>query len=111
MSIPSLAYLLDINNPRITRNSKTGKSFVFEGDHEDTERLNSAITNAHEVLDTGIEAVTDLLMNIEMHCSDEVKLGTKIAALSLIIELTQALRAIRDQEFMLNNPAKANQQA
>ena len=110
MPVYSLADLLDLQDMgKLTASFDNDEcTYTFNGTDEGLERVKNATDNAQLVLGAGIEAITDLLIAVEIHCKDNIADDAKHGALWLLKELIQSLRVTNDQVLMLDK-AVSNQ--
>ena len=103
MIAPSLAELISLEESVITQTFKNNTIvYNFHGTPEDKETLTNTVDNALQVLFAGVEAVTDLLHAVEAYCPEHVSTDTRLSTLWLLKELTQTLKAVNHQEWLLN---------
>lgn len=100
--IHTLSDLISFDLPRLHRNfpSRNVVTYTLDGTADDITDLEQAASNACDMANSGIEAVTDLLLNIEIN-KNELDTQTKIDALALIFELSRIMRVVKEIEWLL----------
>ena len=112
----SLSDLIGFEVPNLRRHFPTHNeiAYILDGTADDLKQLKSATSNASELIFSGIEAVTDLLMTIELNQGEfEFNLAsqTKIDALALVNELSKIMRVVNETEWLLDRATPTKDQA
>ena len=88
-------------------------SYVLDGTADDIARLKRATSNASELISGGIEAITDLLLKIELN-DDVLEWGldseTRVDAIALIFELSKIMRVVNEMQLLLDQATPKNEQ-
>lgn len=88
--------------------------YAFDGAADELECITFATQNAADLLGDGIEAVTDLLLTVEINQAEfefHVNGDTRINALALVAEMSRMVRAVHKMEEILNRVRSTNQPA
>ena len=102
-SAPRLRDLFGFSLPKITSNFDADDvTYTLECDSDELNNLKTAISNANNLLHSGIESISYLLTIVEMHCHDEIDRHSKIHALALITEMSEILRLTLDAGWTLD---------
>lgn len=102
-SVPTLRDLFGFSLPKINSNfGADNVTYTLEGDSDELNELKTAVSNAKEILHSGIESISDLLLTVETHCHDEIDRYSKIHTLALITELSEILRLASDMGWKLD---------
>jgi hypothetical protein len=107
--IPGLAdlYGFDVQRLDAYYPSHFEMYYTLKGDSTDLAWLINAAQNAHETLHTGIEAICDLLLTIELNCPKEANRNSRIDALALIAELSKMLDITSEAAWKLERTKAA----
>ena len=101
-STPSLVDLIGFNIPALTTNYSGNKTtYTLNGNSEDLESLYRAAKNSEELLHSSIDAVSTLLLAVEMNCPDSIDSNNRVGAFWLIQELNKVLNKTSDMAWLL----------
>ena len=112
--IPCLRELIGFDLPVLTcqfppfpnTNAESIK-YILDGNNKALERLRSAAHNSAFTLHHGIEAISDLLITIDLHCPDEVDRQSRIGANLLIYQISQLLQGLSEITWQLEKATAA----
>ncbi|MEI6070061.1 MAG: hypothetical protein WCP96_22250 [Methylococcaceae bacterium] len=100
--IPSFIDLVGFDVKKLTAHWLNDKQvYTLDGSDEDIEQLKSAVENAQQLLHSGIESISGLLLTIKMHCPKEVSNDDEIGAMWLMGELSRALSVVNESSYRL----------
>jgi hypothetical protein len=101
-STPSLVDLIGFNVPALNTNYSGNKTiYTLNGDRKDLESLYRAAKNSEELLHSSIDAVSTLLLAVEMNSPDSINSNNRVGALWLIQELNKVLEKTSDMAWQL----------
>ena len=107
--IPSFTDLIGFDVKKLTTHLKNDNAtYVLDGSNNDLEQLKSAVENARQLLHSGIESVSGLLLTIKMHCPKEVDVDDEIGAMWLMNELSRALLVVNESSWRLDRAISGN---
>ena len=87
---PTLKDLISLELPKLTWDLDD-INYSADCDQEELNHLKIAASIAGTTINSGIEAITDILMTLEINNPGEVNPWSRINTLNLIVELTAAL--------------------
>jgi len=97
--IHSLKDLIGFDIPKLTKHySDTTALLTVDCDDNTLDNLKSAVEVANMVIHDGIEAISNLLLTIEINCPSEINTITRIHSL----EISGALNSISIMQYELN---------
>jgi hypothetical protein len=99
---PSLKDIIDLDLPKLIRHYDGDKmSYEIECDNEILDDLKTAASISRSTLSHGIQAICDLLITVEINCPEDTTRSSRIHALTLIFELTGALKSLESLSWRL----------
>jgi hypothetical protein len=102
--IPGLRNLLSLEFPKFERHYGTDSvTYRFSCEKDELERLKSAVDNAGNLLDSGIEVIGHMLSHVGMYKPEEFDAKRLRDAGWLIAELAQCRGRIDDMAYILEH--------
>lgn len=112
--IPSLRDLvgfelpaLTCHFPPVTNTHAESIKYTLDGNDKQLEQLRRAASNSIFTITSGIEAISDLLIVIDVNCPDELNVQSRIGANSLIHCLAPLLQDLSDMSRQLEKATAA----